>query len=70
MSVEYIIVAADRQDCFLTWGGNWSAEYPTARIFPNLQSAHRARDAIKSPTSIYSTKDYQAGNGPKVAAIT
>ena len=62
MSKQYIVQHHDGR--FLAQGANWSAEYPNARIFPNLQAARRAVDSLKGPIAplqIYSTDDYAEG---------
>ena len=45
MSREYIVQSA--AGLFLTHAGKWSAEYPDARIFPNLQAAQRTFDGLE-----------------------
>ena len=67
MSREYIVQSA--AGLFLTHAGKWSAEYPDARIFPNLQAAQRTFDGLENCTpsiNIYWTEDYAAGRKPTV----
>lgn len=66
MSAAFIIVAPTQDKSFLRADGEWSAEYPDARLFPNLQAARRKRDTLLVPTAIYSTQQYQQGSGPTV----
>ena len=61
----FIIVDADVWK-FLTNTGNWSSEYPEARVFSNLQDAKRARDKITIPTDIYDVEAYEQGQSPIV----
>jgi hypothetical protein len=66
MSCEYIVQRPDGM--FLTFGGDWSGEYPDAKIFLSLQAARRAVDGLKlcESVGIYETDDYAIGNGPAV----
>lgn len=68
MSSEFILVAPLQDKSFLRGDGDWSAEYPDARLFPNLQAARRKRDTLLVPTAIYTTEQYQLGLGPTVGA--
>ncbi len=61
----YIIVDAD-VTAFLAHSGNFSREYPDARLFSNLQDAKRVRDTIVQPTDIYDVEAYEQGQSPIV----
>ena len=68
MSVEYVLIAPNQNDSFWT-GSRWSAEYPNAKLYPNLPAARRVRDGLEvSEVAIYSTQQYQEGLGPTVRA--
>jgi hypothetical protein len=68
VSREYILIAPNQNDSFWT-GNSWSAEYPNARLYPNLQAARRVRDGLDvDQIAIYSTQQYQEGLGPTVRA--
>lgn len=69
MSRQYIIQRAD--GLFLSFDKcGWCAEYPDAKVFPNLQAARRTVDGLLDcgAVGIYETEDYAMGNGPTVVA--
>jgi hypothetical protein len=68
VSRAYVLVAPNQNESFWT-GDRWSAEYPNAKLYPNLQAARRVRDTLEvTEVAIYSTQQYQEGLGPTVRA--
>ena len=67
MKRQYIVQRAD--GLFLSFDKcGWCAEYPDAKLFPNLQSARRCVDGLVDcgPVGIYTTEDYAMGREPTV----
>jgi len=60
--MRYLIVSDG--GLFFIGDGQWSKEYPDAKLFPNLQAARRVDDKLLRTTEIYSEEAYAEGKEP------